>query len=253
MSEENPYQPPESEIADVFTTSDAGGSLSHGIAGDYDFKILDVIQESWTRTKGMKRAYWGGMVIFLLIVFGVMLLMAGLGLFGDQPGMLGDLASNLIFTAVIYPFLTGIIMMGVYRAVDLPVYAGQVFGYLGSTLVIIVASVATMVLTNIGFVLLILPGIYLTIAYALTIPLVIDKQLGAWKAMEASRKAITRRWFKVFGLFLLMGGILLISMLSVVGLFWALPMSSVLLGILYRIVFGVERARINGTTSKIVA
>jgi hypothetical protein len=49
---------------------------------------------------------------------------------------------------------------------------------------------------------LILPGLYLFIAWIFSIPLVADKRFEFWTAMELSRKVVTRVWFQIFGLFL---------------------------------------------------
>ncbi len=243
MVEHNPFEPPESVVDDVFQAGEAGGSLAAGIAGDYDFRVMDVVGEAWRRTRGVKRAYWGGMLVLLLVVVTTGLLLGGLGMVGGQRGAGQQLLVEGLLTAAIYPFLAGIIMMGVYRAVDLPVSAGMVFESLNRTGAIVVASVLVSLLTNLGFMLLVLPGVYLWVAWSLVIPLIVDKNLGPWRAMEASRKAITRHWFKVFGVMVVMGGLLIVAALTVIGLFWILPMSSVLMGVLYRIIFGVEKAR----------
>jgi len=58
--------------------------------------------------------------------------------------------------------------------------------------------------------------LYLSISWAFTFALVIDKGLGPWTAMEVSRRVVGRQWFRVF-FTMLFGGIL--SMLGVVGLF----------------------------------
>jgi len=47
-------------------------------------------------------------------------------------------------------------------------------------------------------ILLAIPGIYLSIAYGMTLPLLAFNELGAWQAMEASRKAITHHWWRIF-------------------------------------------------------
>jgi hypothetical protein len=47
---------------------------------------------------------------------------------------------------------------------------------------------------------LVLPGIYLFIAWIFCIPLVADRRLEFWSAMELSRKTVTRVWLPVFGL-----------------------------------------------------
>jgi GYF domain 2 len=49
----------------------------------------------------------------------------------------------------------------------------------------------------------ILPGIYLMIAWTFGVPLVVDKNLEFWSALELSRKVVTRVWFQTFGLTLL--------------------------------------------------
>lgn len=43
-----------------------------------------------------------------------------------------------------------------------------------------------------------LVALYLSVAWAFTFALVIDKGLGPWTAMEVSRRVITRQWFRVF-------------------------------------------------------
>jgi hypothetical protein len=64
----------------------------------------------------------------------------------------------------------------------------------------------------VGFLLL----VYLSISWAFTFVLVIDKGLGPWTAMEVSRRVVGSQWFRVFFV-LLFGGIL--TMLGVLGLF----------------------------------
>jgi hypothetical protein len=59
------------------------------------------------------------------------------------------------------------------------------------------------VLSGIGFLFCILPGLYLQVAWSCSLPLVADQRLEFWSAMELSRKIITRVWFQVFGLLLL--------------------------------------------------
>lgn len=62
--------------------------------------------------------------------------------------------------------------------------------------------------------LLLLPIIYLTIAYAYTILFVWFYKAEAWEAMEASRKVVTKNWFIIF-IFAIVVGI--IAMLGIIG------------------------------------
>jgi predicted Ser/Thr protein kinase len=50
-----------------------------------------------------------------------------------------------------------------------------------------------------GFMCFILPGIYLLVAWTFAMPLIADKRMDFWSAMELSRKVITKHWFKFLG------------------------------------------------------
>ena len=50
---------------------------------------------------------------------------------------------------------------------------------------------------------LILPGLYLFLAWRFALPLVIDKRLEFWSAMELSRKMVNRVFFQIVGLLLI--------------------------------------------------
>jgi uncharacterized membrane protein len=47
-------------------------------------------------------------------------------------------------------------------------------------------------------VLLIVPGVFFLVAWMFTFPLIIDKGLGFWQGMEASRKVVSKHWWKCF-------------------------------------------------------
>lgn len=58
--------------------------------------------------------------------------------------------------------------------------------------------------------------IYISVAWAFSFVLVIDRGLGPWTAMEVSRRVVSHQWFRVFFVMLL-GGIL--AVMGIVGLF----------------------------------
>lgn len=97
-----------------------------------------------------------------------------------------------------------------------------------------------MLLIYLGMILLLIPGIYLAVAYLLAIALVVERGLSPWQALEASRKAITQHWFKVFGLLIVLGLIIIVSAIPLgIGLVWSIPLMVVAMGVLYRTIFGV--------------
>jgi uncharacterized membrane protein len=76
----------------------------------------------------------------------------------------------------------------------------------------------------------------------MTVPLIVDRKMSPWQAMEASRKAIHGEWWKFFGLFIVMGIIFMISSLPLgLGFIWTWPMFVVLGGVVYRSLFGIEK------------
>lgn len=80
-----------------------------------------------------------------------------------------------------------------------------------SAVAIVLAGLAQLAMTAAGLVLLILPGIYLAVGYAFVIPLIIDRGMPVWTAMELSRTTVHKQWFQTFGLLVAAGMLLFIS------------------------------------------
>jgi uncharacterized membrane protein len=90
---------------------------------------------------------------------------------------------------------------------------------------LLVAGILVFTFKSIGFLCLLLPGIYLTVAYSFAYILVIDGEMGAWEAMETSRRVITRQWWSVFGLILLGALFIVLGAAAFgVGVFVAIPL-----------------------------
>jgi hypothetical protein len=254
---DNPYQPPRTDFSKPIASNgnpQAGGTLQDGIEGNYDFEIMAVLQEAWQRTEGFKSTIIGAGIImfFILFVLVAMNLMITLLLVWmasiDQEvtvrGVLLESIRHLMNAALVSPFLAGVMMLGIRRAVDLPIEFAIAFSYFGRAIPLTITAVLISILTTLGFVLLLLPGIYLSVGYILAMPLVAEKKLPPWQALEASRQAISYHWFKVFFTYLLMSIIFVISFLPLgIGSIWTVTMMVNLNGILYRIIFGVEEAR----------
>jgi len=119
-------------------------------------------------------------------------------------------------------------------------------GFTLSFVQLMVAGLVTHLLTAVGLALCILPGIYLAVAWCFALPLVIDKQLGFWEAMETSRQAVYKQWWSVFLLMFLctlinVGG----GLLCCVGFFFTLPLTGLAMMYAYEDVFGNQAAKIS--------
>ncbi|MBI3851832.1 MAG: DUF4339 domain-containing protein [Verrucomicrobia bacterium] len=113
-----------------------------------------------------------------------------------------------IIGSIIYLLLTGALLGGLYliflkRIRNQPASASDVFAGFGPGFAqLMLAGLLTAILTGIGWMLCLVPGVYLLIAWKFSVPLVADKRLEFWPAMELSRKVVTRIWFQVFVLML---------------------------------------------------
>lgn len=66
---------------------------------------------------------------------------------------------------------------------------------------------------------------YFTVAYSFAIPFALFKDLGAWEAMEASRKIITKKWFIFFAFSLILSLIVGVGILLLfLGIFFTMSM-----------------------------
>jgi len=84
-----------------------------------------------------------------------------------------------------------------------------------TTMRLVWCAVLGLLLVAVGLIFLILPGIYLMVVYTFSYMLVVDRGLGAWPALEESRRVVHKNWWGVFGLTLVM--LLLIGVGSLLG------------------------------------
>jgi hypothetical protein len=205
----------------------------------YDFSITGVLKESFRRTEGVKLTFIGSIIIYALIAFFVKSLLTFI--FPDTESALSIYASSTVEMLFTLPILIGIMILGVRRARDEALDIPSIFNYFGMIMPIMLAYIAMTILMVIGFILLIIPGVYLAVSYAFVYTLIVDKGLGVWEAMELSRKTVTQQWFKFFGLSLLTGIIIILSALPLgIGLIWSIPTTYIAYGLLYHRLFDEE-------------
>lgn len=212
------------------------------------FTIGELVKEAWQKTRGAKGSIWGGVMAMYLIVFAVSFggMAASQAFYkGSDPMVLAgtNITLQLVSSWLSMLMTGGVMLIGVRRALEQRVSWKMAFAGFSKALSMTVAIILQSILIVIGFILLVLPGIYLAVGYALTLPLILDKGMGPWEALEASRKAIHKKWWTVFGLYLVM---LLISTVAAIplglGLIWVIPMYFVLVGVLYVHLFGIDES-----------
>ncbi len=142
--------------------------------------------------------------------------------------------------------LQGPIACSVFYAIFMRMRGGKVeINYLGEGFKVFVPSLIANLLmtlfTAVGLVLCIIPGIIISAFYIFTLPLIIDKKLDFWEAMETSRKAVSTDIFGfIIFLFLLFCLQIVGVLLCVIGLLFTIPIAICSMAIAYREIFGIE-------------
>ncbi|MBA4302505.1 hypothetical protein SAMN03080617_00988 [Algoriphagus alkaliphilus] len=97
------------------------------------------------------------------------------------------------------------------------------FSYWG---IVIVTSLISGILTFFGILALVIPGIYLAVAFMFGIPFALFSGLDFWTSLELSRKLITMNWWKFFGFVIVLIGFNILGFLCFfVGLLVTIPVS----------------------------
>jgi hypothetical protein len=230
----NPYAAPSADV-NAEASGDAG-SVEAARAGNYDFTIEEVLKDAWRLNDGFKLTFWGA---FIVLMIGMGILLAIMTAVLGKAGLPGRILIQVASQAVGAVLSLGITMLAVRRASGQSTSIGDAFSYFDRWLPAIIAGALVGLFTSIGFMLLLIPGIYLMVAYYMTVPLIADRKMGSWDAMETSRKALTKKWWKMFGLGLVTIVLTGLSGLLIIPLFWTVPWAILVTGVAYRRIFGV--------------
>ena len=222
------------------------GSTEKALRGEYDLAIGEVLSEGWHRTEGVKFTFIASLFVYAVIVvivsviFSMILDVQSYRETGTQvQALLAQAGVDILKMPVEIPLLAALMMMGIRHINREEIEIRHLFDYYILVWPLVFASILIYLFVAIGFMLLIIPGIYLSVAYIFVYPLMIDKGMGIWEAMETSRRVVTKKWFTFFGIMLSMLFITLLSAIPLgIGLVWTLPMGYLVYGLLYTKVFG---------------
>jgi len=237
------YSAPEAELSKPNEGSQFG-SVENGIAGNYELKFGQVLSEAWGLVKGFKGIAWGAFLLYMVVAIGIGFVVGGVttvALVFILPGWAAGVISQVAITVLMMPLAVGFSLIAIARAGNKNAPIAFLFNHFNKVIPITILTVLMYLMILVGFVLLVLPGIYLAIAYIYALPLMVEKGLSPWEALEASRKAITKKWFTVFFLFFVLAIIVSLAfMLFFIPAIWAFPWAMIAYGIVYRNAFGIE-------------
>lgn len=205
--------------------------------------ITGSLKEAWQQTKGVKGQIWLAIFVNVLILVAIDGIISGLAWLLPQGNVqavitvVGQFGSGIVSTIL----TAGLIYMGVKRLKGGDIHWRDLFSGFAVAGKVTITWLLSIILMFIGYLLLILPGIYLTVGYGLALPLVVDKKMSPWQALETSRKAIHKVWWRFFALMLLMTLITVIAAIPMgIGLIWVAPMGVLLFGVVYKTILPRE-------------
>jgi membrane-anchored glycerophosphoryl diester phosphodiesterase (GDPDase) len=238
---------------------------------EYDFDVMKVIKEGFRRIEGIKQPFLLAFAVYIIVAIVTQLF---LGLFfpssPEHPNVINQQIVAILSYPVLMPLLTGIMMMAIkhsreekdalelrsifdYYKLTGKLSFASLFIYLFTVfipMIMIMLFPGTIVqFAGAGtgaFLVLILAAIiflsisvYLSIAYIFTLPLIADKGLHVWEAMELSRKTVAKRWGKFAWVVTILSLAGIAGLLTFgIGLIWAIPFFFVTLyGLLYVMIF----------------
>lgn len=194
----------------------------------YDFEVFEMIGNGIELFK----KDIGNFVLFTLLVVGIS---AGLSFIP----FVGSLASVVISPplSVGYFFVADKIRRG-----EAYTFNNFFDGFKAPFGQLVVLSLISTILTVVGTIFCILPGIYLAIGYSLSNCILVFHKFEFWEAMEASRKVVSKNFWTFLGLFLVMGigGALAIILTCGVGSLFVAPVIVLTIYSIYIKIFEVK-------------
>ncbi len=237
------YKAPEAELRNTFETSEFG-SMEKALAGDFEIQPAETIKQAWGMLKGMKTTFWLATIVYVVIA-AIVEVILGLTLgysIDDSSFDTLELLGSVISTLIMGPFVAGMYMIVIKHSVGASIEVGELFNHFDKILPMFFLSVLMTFAVVIGFFLLIVPGIYLMIAFSFAMFLLIEKDMGPLQALSVSRKVVHFQWFQMAGLVLLCILICLAGIMALlVGALWAIPLAGLAITLVYRDVFGIQQ------------
>lgn len=215
---------------------------------DYDLDIGRCVGDGWNLLKNNFATIFGGVAIFMLIqigigalgqipIAGILVSLGSLIIYGPlmgglyyfilknirgQPAEIGDIfvGFRLAFGQLLLGYIVVALLTGVSALPGMAIMAFPVIMMIRHH----TAEAGPVLMATLGFIIMIIPVIYLSVSWMFSLPLIIDKGMEFWPAMRASRKMVGKHWWLVFGLVVVCGLVNLVGFLACcVGIFISIP------------------------------
>jgi hypothetical protein len=203
----------------VDTTGQAGGQLQVG----------QIVSEAWNLYRAQAANLWTLVAVIVIPVQAIAVIIERLVLTGGHSEVVNgtilttDSTGLLSLTEGVLSVLAALVTVGALSKCLLDAYTGNPTGWRHSLQVavgrlgpLVWLAILAEVLLVIAFILLVIPGIYLTVCWMLALPVLMFEGIGGYRALHRSRELISGYWWTAFGA-LLVGFIAIAVVYVVVG------------------------------------
>ena len=246
------------EFADSYAQPEAPATIAPRIAAgnradDYELDLGECITRAWAL---VRNNFWPVVGVSALVLFAIVGINQLFGLITnpivnqmvtDQKVNAREILIVLGVTIISAPVST-IFMAGLFKYYlklirgEMPTVSDAFSGFGPRTGQLILLSLVQMTLVVVGYMFCIIPGIYLTVAWYFAIPLVIDRNLDFWPAMQLSRRLVSKHWFIVFAAMLVFGLVAMIGIIACgIGILVTMPVGTIALMYAYETIFGAQK------------
>jgi len=149
-------------------------NLETVISEGYTVKIEEYLDRGWEICKQILGLFVGFFVILVIIWIAL--------------GQIDERISAPVNFLISAPLSGGFWIAALQSVKKQSTVIGDFFKGFKYFVPLVLANVVMFLLVALGMILLIIPGVYLSVSYCFTIPIILDRGMDFWPAMEASRR-----------------------------------------------------------------
>jgi len=195
-----------------------------------------VFKTAFNLTKKNFLAYLPILIISVLLIYLANDLLIGLLQARSPDASMLDLLtkSSAVIGLLLTPLEIGLMLMGLKAARGEDIKASDIMMVLPHSAKVIVLAMLTMALVQLGFMLLILPGLFLMVILSMAPMLMCERKLNMLAALKCSAQVLSKQWFILFVIYMMLFILIILSLLTQgIALIVTLPFYVNVKGVIY--------------------
>ena len=233
--------PPDTALRETLKWMEDKNEMNAPYDHEESWTIQSVLANARTQHNGAKLTFLQAVLVYFLCYFVLNVVLTYTVTVIASPTANALLMENLpgiVLSLLLSPLGYGIGLLGIRKSAGLEIDYNMIVEPYRYFLPLLMLATLVSLITLMGFALLILPGIYFALSYSFAPYLLMAKKMGIWESMETSRKAVTKNFWRFFGLSLILAIVNIVgALLLLIPLFWLIPISVIAFGEVYNHTF----------------